>query len=39
MELRTKAGAPQEKGIGGGVETEAYLLGQISKGLLAGEEH
>lgn len=39
MGLKTKAGAPQEKGIGGGVGTEAYLLPQISKGLLDGEEH
>lgn len=37
--MRTKAEAPQEKGIGGGVGTEAYLLSQASKGLLDGEEH
>lgn len=36
---RTKAEAPQEKGIGGGVGTEVYLLSQVSKGLLDGEEH
>lgn len=36
--LTTKADAPQEKGIGGGVGSEAYLLSQVSKGLLDGEQ-
>lgn len=39
MVLRIKAGAPQEKGTEGEVGTEAYLLPQVSKGLLDGGEH
>ena len=37
MVLKVKAGAPTD--MGGGVGTEAFLLLQVSKGLLGGEEH